>query len=254
MTDRTALDASRRLREPLLTLGGTFMTAAEMKAESAPLGLPRGSLYFRGRVGVLGEVTKETAFGLLAIFPAYAVHGTWDGTAQLPAAEAVRRYRAALAAWARHHLAGQPHLDELAAAMFAVVDAAWTGTLPLVDAWRRVDRPTDPAERAAHAAMLLRELRGGLHFAALAVHDVPVPMAVLADPLGGVPRLLRTGWRPELAEELAAQFRPEHAERWRAAEDDTDRVFADRLRDALGDEEAGVLADRVAAVEAARRA
>ena len=242
--DRTTLDASRRLRVPLLELGGRFMVAAEMKAEAQPLGMPRGALYFRGRVGVLGEVTAPTAHGVLAIFPERAVLGTWQSTAGLPAAAAVQRYRAANAAWGRNHLAGRPGLTETAARMLAVVDADWTGTLPLVEAWRQVPRPTEPAELAAHAAMLLRELRGALHFAALAVRGVPVPLAVLVDPLGGVPRLLRTGWSQEEADDLVARFRPEYEDRWRDAEADTDRAFADRLRAALGAGGAAELAGR----------
>lgn len=249
-----SLDASRRLRVPVLGLGGTFMTAAEMKAEAAPLGLPAGALYFRGRIGVLGDVTAQTAHGLLGIFPAPVVHGVWASTAALPAPVAVERYRAAYAAWGRAHLTDLPGLAEATAAMLRVVDGTWTGTLPLADAWARVERPDEPAERAAYAAMVLREVRGGLHFAALALRGVPVPFALLADPLGGVRRMLRTGWTQELADELTAGFTPEHARRWRLAEDDTDVAFAGCLAAALGEDGAAELADRLAALHAASKA
>jgi hypothetical protein len=242
-TTGTALDASRRLRVPLLRLGGDFMVSPEMKAES--LGHGRAAMYFRGRVGVLGEVTVDTALGLLAIFPADLIHAVWARTAELTAATAAERYGAAASAWGRTHLAGRPGLIETAERMLAVVDADWTGTLPLVDAWRRAPRPSAPAELAVHAAMLLRELRGGLHFAALNVHGLPVPMGMLADPLGGEAFLRATGWSQEQIAELVDEYRPEHAERWQAAEDDTNRAFADRLRAALGDGGATVLAEQV---------
>jgi hypothetical protein len=238
-----AVEVSRRLGGPLFALGGAFMVGPEMKAEAAAVGTRRGSLYFRGRVGVLGELTAETSTGLLAIFPEWLVRATWTDTAELPTATAVARYRAANAAWGRTNLADLPGLTGTAERMLAVVDADWTGTLPLVEAWRRVPRPTDPAELAAHAATLLRELRGALHFAALAVHAVPVPMAVLADPSGGVPRLLRTGWPQDQVDELAARFRPEYADGWLAAQEDTDRAFAARLTGALGPDGAATLAD-----------
>ena len=59
--------------------------------------------------------------------------------------------------------------------------------------------------------MLLRELRGGLHFAALRAHGLDIPVAVLADPSGGVGRLRRTGWRHEQVDAL--QARAGHAAR-----------------------------------------
>ena len=246
-----ALAASRRLRVPVYVLGGAFMVGAEMKAEAATVGTRRGSLYFRGRIGVLGEVATTTAAGLLGIFPDQVIQDAWAETAELPTASAVERYRAANAAWGRAHLADRPGLAGTAARMLAVVDTDRTGTLPLVEAWRRVPRPTEPAELAAHAAMLLRELRGGLHFAALAVRGVPVPLATLVDPLGGVPRLLRTGWSQAEVDDLVARFRPEHTAGWQAAEDDTDRAFAARLTAALGADGATVLADEAEALATA---
>lgn len=251
MTD--ALAASRRLRVPLLALGGDFMTGKEMEHRAERFTIPGNALYLRGRVGPLGELTAGTAHGLLAIFPDYAVEGTWSRTADLPASFAAAAYLGACEDWGAGHLAGADGLDEAADAMLRVVDGTWSGTLPILDAWKRAERPTRPPALAAYAAMLLRELRGGLLFAALAVHGLPVPFAVLADPLGGVPRLLRTGWRQELADQLAFRYAEEHGELWRAAEEDTDRAFAARLRAALGDAGAVELADRVEALHAASR-
>lgn len=246
----TATDTARRTALPLQRVGAAFMIAPEMKVEAAALGMARGPLYFRGRVGVLGDVTAEAAYGLLSIFPEYAVLGTWGSTSGLTPAAAVERYRAANVAWAHNHLTGGPDLAEATTAMLAVVDAAWTGPLALADGWKRQPRPTHPVEAAAHAATVLRELRGGLHFAALALHGVPVPMAVLADPNGGVPRMLRTGWQQEQVDELVAAATPEHQERWRAAEDDTDRAFGAALTTALGADGATRLADQLDALSA----
>jgi hypothetical protein len=251
MTD--ALEASRRLRVPLLALGGDFMTSKEMENRAERFTMPGNALYLRGRVAPLGELTAQAAHGLLAIFPDYAVEGTWSRTHDLPASFAAAAYQGACEDWGAKHLAGADGLEETADAMLRVVDGAWTGTLPIVDGWKRAERPTRPPALTAYAAMLLRELRGGLHFAALAVRGLPVPLAVLADPLGGVPRLLRTGWREELADQLAARFTESHVELWRSAEEDTDRAFAARLQAALGDVGAVELADRVEALHALSR-
>ena len=101
-------------------------------------------------------------------------------------------------------------------------------------AWRAQDRPDDTSGHAAYLVMLLRELRGGLHFAALRAQGIEIPVAVLADPNGGVTRLRQTGWRTEQIEglqERAARV-PDLAARWTAAEQMTDAAY-DEARSVL---------------------
>ncbi|MEV8443142.1 hypothetical protein AB0425_37675 [Actinosynnema sp. NPDC051121] len=96
--------------------------------------------------------------------------------------------------------------------------------------------------------MVLRELRGGLHFAALRAVGLGVTQAVALDPGGGRGRLLRTGWRPEDAEALPASVadRPDLRDRWRRAERSTDDRFADAPAVLTGAERAE-FADRLLA-------
>lgn len=86
--------------------------------------------------------------------------------------------------------------------------------------------------------MLAREIRGGLHFAALRACDVTIPEAAVADPNGGRGRLLRTGWAPDDADDLIARAgrRGDLHDRWRRAERLTDEAFGTMLS-ALGDAE-----------------
>lgn len=53
--------------------------------------------------------------------------------------------------------------------------------------------------------MLAREVRGGLHFAALKVAGLSIVNATIANPAFGSHRLLRTGWRPEDVDLLAKE-------------------------------------------------
>jgi len=79
---------------------------------------------------------------------------------------------------------------EAVAAYTRVIETWGTGHLA------GADEPRRTAE-LAFAVMLLRELRGGLHFAALRAYGVGVPDAVTVDPTGGRrrKRWTRPNWR-----------------------------------------------------------
>jgi hypothetical protein len=235
----------------LVDVGGRFMNGAEMAAAAEPLRIPGGGLYFRGRVGALGDVGPAVATATLAIFPPFAVHGLWQ--APIPTAAALAAYEGALAAWGRAYLGPlDPRVAELAE---RVTDAADDTALILFAAWRARPRPPEPAVRAAHALMLLRELRGGLHFAALRASGIDVPVAVLGDPRGGPERLLRTGWRPEDVETLQARAADveDLAGRWLQASAATDAAF-DACLAVLSDAERAELAAGITRAEELSRA
>lgn len=219
---------ARRTDTALVSTGGRFMTAAEMGSAAAPLGIPGPVLYFRGRVGAIGEVPGPVAAAVLGIFPHPVIGSVWEQTAALPAAAAAQAYAAACAHWGRHHLSALGEPEVLAELAERVVDEADPSGLSLVAAWRAWPRPADPLARGAHAIMLLRELRGGLHFAALRAEHVDIPLAVLADPGGGAARLHRTAWSDDAVAALQARFAadPDLPERWARAAAATDSSFA----------------------------
>lgn len=155
------------------------------------------------------------------------------------------------AAWGRDVLPGDEAAGATADLLYRVADAADLSTLPLAAGWRVQPRPHTGAERLAHALMLAREIRGGMHFAALRACDLTIPEAVVADPNGRRGRLLRTGWTPDDADDLIARAeqRADLHDRWRRAERLTDEAFGTTLS-ALSDAEQTRLAallDRYAA-------
>ncbi|WP_318305926.1 SCO6745 family protein [Amycolatopsis solani] len=234
------MTTANRIRPVVQVLGGAFMTSPELAAVEAEAGLPPRSLYLRGRSAVLGDVPPKVAAELFGIFP----HWLFDfvlpaATATVDAPAAVRAYAESSARWSRVNLSAVPEPGRLAELLFRVVDAADASGLALFAGWKNADRPEGDVERLGFALMVFRELRGGLHFAALRALGVTVPEAVVADPEGGRARLLRTAWPEDAADALvaAAARKPDLRDRWRAAEALTDERIDELLGSALSEGE-----------------
>lgn len=245
--DHDALRSEVRSSRPaLVRLGGAFMTSEDIVAAARPLALSPMGLYFQGRSGALGHLTTASVTRLFGMFPARAVDAAMGGREPLvPPSTAATAFARAAGAWGARRLADLPDADllRLAALAEAVVDRTPTDALPLAAAWAQQPRPEGPAARAVHAAFLLRELRGALHFAALALHGLPVAQAVLADPDAGPDRLRFFGWQDaEIAELEAATDHADRRGRWDAAESDTDDALTARILAALGEDGAHELA------------
>ncbi|KOX13727.1 hypothetical protein ADK67_43805 [Saccharothrix sp. NRRL B-16348] len=241
------LSTAQLTREPLVRNAGLFMTSPELAAREEAVGLPPRTLYFRGRTAVLGDPSPGVVAAVIGIFPEWLVEAAL--VRAFPADRAIDAYLGACWDWSRNHHAGTPEPARFAELAFTVVDGAEASALPLFRGWREAARPDDAPAALGHALMVLRELRGGLHFAALRAVGLGVTQAVALDPGGGRGRLLRTGWRPEDAEALLASVadRPDLAARWRQAEQLTDDRFDDALA-ALTDAERAEFADRLRAL------
>ncbi len=211
----------------LVDTGGRFMVSPQMEAAAEPFGMKSGAFYFRGRVSALGAVSAEVATAALAIFPAPLIELVWERSSAMPAAVALNGYSDACVLWGREHFASFDGAARLGELVTRVVDTCDPSSLVLFSAWRAQPRPDDVEGHTAYAVMLLRELRGGLHFAALRAHGLDIPVAVLADPSGGVSRLRRTGWRHDQIEELETRASAVHdlVNRWKAAEAMTDAAY-----------------------------
>lgn len=234
-------------RLPVLALGGDFMTGDEMAAHAQQLHIAKGGLYFRGRVGILGDVTAATARDVLAIFPDWLIEKTWSTSHKLSRSTAVEAYVAACHEWGRARLSSFANAGRLAELLGVAVDGIDPPGAALAAAWQRAERPDDEAARVAHTAMVLREVRGAMHFASLTLVNLPITRAVLVDDLGGVTRLRRTGWSESAAEAIVASAREGDEARWREAETATEAAFLGALGDVLAkrevDELAGLLTD-----------
>nr|WP_232376948.1 hypothetical protein [Amycolatopsis aidingensis] len=228
------------------------MASAELAEVERELGLARRALYFRGRSAVLGDPPAPVVAELFAIFPRWLLDVLLPpATSALDSARAVLAFQEGAARWARARLSGLDRPERLAVLLARLVEAAEPGGLALFGGWRRAAWPEGGAERVGHGLNLLREYRGGLHFAALRAVGLPIEEAIVADPEGGRGRLLRTGWQPEAAGELIARARarPDLHERWRRAEALTDERMGELLVAALDERERGELLDRMRALD-----
>ncbi|MGW3996357.1 SCO6745 family protein [Amycolatopsis sp. NPDC004772] len=231
---------ANRIRPVVQVLGGKFMTSPELAAVEAEVGLPPRSLYVRGRSAVLGDVPPKVAAELFGIFPHWLFEYVLPpATAALDAPAAVRAYAESSARWSRVSLSAVSEPARLAELLFRVVDAADASGLALFAGWKNTERPTGDVERLGFALMVFRELRGGLHFAALRALGLSIPEAVIADPEGGRARLLRTAWPEDAADELvtSAERKPDLRERWQRAEALTDDRIGELLASALPEPE-----------------
>jgi hypothetical protein len=244
------LRLAHEMRPALQRWGGAFMTSDELAEVERDAGFPQRTLYVRGRSAVLGDPPPAVVAELFGIFPGWLFDRVLPAVTKLATAEsAVAVYQAAGARWARQYLRLVDAPADLAGLLFRLVAAADASGLALFAGWRTVTWPVDPAERVRHGLTVLREYRGGVHFAALRAVGLTVGEAVVADPEGGRARLLRTAWRPEIADELiaAARRKPDLHERWRRAEVLTDERMGELLEAALEPDE------RVTLLELLRR-
>lgn len=235
-------------KDALVSVGSKFMVSPEMRVAGEAIGLAGSALYFRGRMAALGEANAAAAAEIMGIFPSSLIAHLWAKSADVSAEAALAAYTGVCAEWGRSRLAGLSDPDRLVELAARVVDRTGISSLALFGAWRVVPRPEDPLAESAFLLMLLRELRGGLHFAALAVQGVEIPWAMVADPsLSNPKRFASLGWREAEVEELhrEAAAVPALAERRAAAEELTVASFRQRLS-VLSDSEQGEL-DRLIA-------
>jgi hypothetical protein len=242
------------MRPVLQQWGGAFMMSDELADVERRRGFPARTLYVRGRSAVLGNPPPAVVAELFGIFPAWLFERTLPAVAKLSSAEeAVAAYQCAGARWAQKHLRGVADAERLGELLSRLVGSADGSGLALFAGWQAVTWPVEPVERLRHGLTVLREYRGGLHFAALRAVGLTVGEALVADPEGGRVRLLRTAWQPQAADELiaAAGRKPDLRERWNRAEALTDERMGELLTAVLEPDERLELLDLLRRLDAA---
>ena len=129
--------------------------------------------YVAGRGGVLGEATGMTVASVFAIFEPNVLAALWqEGVAVRGAIPAAELYWDQMADFGRKHLAGADGLDRIAASGEAVMRATPGVSLPLYAGWCEMPLVDDVPGRAMQIMHVLRELRGDVHFSALALSGI----------------------------------------------------------------------------------
>jgi helix-turn-helix protein len=154
---------------PIEALGQFWMLHPEQFEASTAAGYPHPFAgYFAGRGGVLGEVEAGIVEATFVIFPVEMVTAMWElGRGVHGAKGGSELYFQQAAEWAGRHLGEVKDLERFAELGERVLAVAPTAALPLYVGWRDLPRVEDPTGRAMQVLLVLRELRGAIHLAAM---------------------------------------------------------------------------------------
>lgn len=166
--------------------------------------------YVAGRGGVLGDASGTTVASVFAIFEPNVLAALWnEGVAVRGALGAAELYWDQMADFGRKHLAAAEGMARIAEVGEKVIGATAGVSLPLYAGWREMPLAEDSHSRALQVMHVLRELRGEVHFSALALSGItPVEAHMLGGHDANYIRMF--GWSEPFAD--GADKRERHAE------------------------------------------
>lgn len=150
------------------TIGSHFMLDGATYVKGASLGFGGLDFYITGRAGVLGPVDADVVVAALAFFEPGNVRTLWEqGQGVMPPVDAAREFAACCEAWAEEHVPDDLDAARLADLAGKAATGARPACAPVFAGWRAVPVPESPKAAAVHQMNVLRELRNGLHSAAV---------------------------------------------------------------------------------------
>lgn len=212
-----AHEAATATAPAVSTVGSHFMLDGATYAKGAELGFAGIDFYVCGRGGVLGDVDADVVSAAFGFFEPATVRTLWDqGRAVMPPAEAAKEFAACCAGWAEDRVPDDLDSGRLAALLDPVVANARPACAVVFSGWRALPVPTSPKAHAVHKLNALRELRHGMHLAAVVAGGL-TPHEALSHNTPQMTPLF--GWA-EVAD--TSQVGP----RWNAAEEATTAAMA----------------------------
>jgi hypothetical protein len=204
-----ATDTATLLADPIQVLGMKYYFDPLTKERGREHGINVVEFYGLGRAGVLGDVETQTVIDAFTFFDPSLIDYFWTQakTKADPVAVAAAHVEAAYAFADRTF----SDLDRELLARFSDAARRVSEALPydvcaLVDGYRQYPWPSDPVHGAYLGAIMLRELRGGLHI--VAVRDANLDV-VAACYLQGPEVFALHGYKetdvPEVSDDLRAQ-------------------------------------------------
>lgn len=225
-------------------LGSHFMLDGQTYKQGAALGFAGLDFYVVGRGGVLGDVDADVVTAAFTFFNPDHVRTQWEsGLGVMPAAEAAAAFAACGATWAEEHLPDNLDAARLAELAGRAAGSARVACAPVFAGWRALPVPGSPKAAALHQMNALRELRMGLHAAAVVSAGL-TPLQALSIRTPHMAPIF--GW-PGPADTDGLQAL------WDGAEERTDVAMAHAF-DGLDDAERAELVELADAAEAAATA
>jgi hypothetical protein len=232
------LDAVKRTAPATLAVPAFAMGAAIGQAGEE--GFADYEFYVLGRGGAMGEVKADVVVSALNFFEPEWVRSYYNAAlAKSSMAAAALKWNARVDSWGETGFSTDLPLERMCDLLKKVFDAEPLVGAPIFSGWRTMPEPESIKSLAMHRLYGLRELRGGLHGAAVRAAGLSPLQALLVR----TPQLA-AGWGwPEPFPDVTASFSA-----WQEAEDGTDRALACAFDLALTDAEADQLASDVEAV------
>ncbi|MGK2947289.1 MAG: SCO6745 family protein [Acidimicrobiales bacterium] len=212
------------------TIGSHFMLDGNTYKRGAELGFQGLDFYVTGRGGVLGDVDADVVSAAFTFWEPGTVRTLWEqGRSVMPATQAAHEFAACCANWSEVNVPDELDAGRLAELAAKVVAQARPACATIFAAWRALPVPDAPAAAAVHHLNALRELRNGLHGAAVVTSGLTPLEAVSVKSPGMAPLF---GW-PQVADVESLQAT------WDGAEERTTAAMAhafESLDDAERDE------------------
>ena len=194
-----------------------FMTDSATYARGVELGFEGADFYFAGRGGVLGDTPADVVAAAMVFFAPDAVRAAWERSGHvLPRRQTAEEWARCAHAYAAAHLPSSGNDERLAELLGTIIDQSSPALAPLFAGWRSLPEPAGMKELVIHRLNALRELRGGLHAAAVTTVGL-TPLEAIAV---RAPRVaVIAGWTSPLPEPEPVR------DRWTLAEARTDRML-----------------------------
>jgi len=160
------LELADTIADPIGTVGMSFYFSPQAIAHGEGIELDVITFYAGGRGGVLGDIDAVEVDRIFYFFKSGLI-ATMVEKARVGAdrEETVATHMKAANDYADATFGGIPDevLRGFSAAAKTVVDALPAGRWPIVDGYLALPVPADPVHEAYYWAIVLRELRGGVH-------------------------------------------------------------------------------------------
>jgi hypothetical protein len=236
-------DCATTIAAPIGLVGMSFYFSPQAIAIGETIELDIVTFYGAGRGGVLGDVEVTEVDEVFFFFKEGVIAGLMEAArAGAPRELAVSKHLEASSVFARDTFGGIDAgvLEAFSAAAESLMASVPKGSWPIVDGYLLQPAPSDSVAAAYRWAVILREVRGGVHTDAVKAEGLSDLEAVQFDNGGAMLGL--HGY----ADEDRVEETDEIVARRQAVEDDTDArmeavldVLSDSQRDALA---AGALA------------
>jgi hypothetical protein len=231
------------IADPIQVLGMSFYFDELTKVRGREHGINVVEFYGLGRAGVLGDVETSTVVDAFTFFDSSLIDYFWTSakTKADPVTTASAHVNAAYE-FADRTFGGVDAglLADFSDAARRVIDAQPLGVCLLVDGYRQFPTSSDPVHGAYLGAILLRELRGGLHIRAVNDADLDI---VAACYLQGPEVFALHGYKEEQAPVVTDELR----EKKHRAEELTNAAMASAFA-VLDDEQRAAVAGGAAAM------